>query len=202
MRGVRFHRMHSSKKWIGLEPPSIEKGSNFKCHSSIWINDDQLLIIPSWQSLFFFIFFIAFISVCSGGVLHHHFELDNYIYLLILAVSTLIVLPTVLMRSTVQIFNKRQGSYKRFCIGDALLGEKGLKRSYLLSNIFCIQVVEKCWLDSDNYEISGEELNLIFVNGSRVNILDQGDKKHTYELVKSISALVGKPYIEVRVNET
>lgn len=194
--------MCADKTWIGLETPLIEQGSNFRCHTNIWINDDLFVIAPSWQPFLLYLFVIAFFSACSGLVLQKHFEFKDSIYFLTLFASTLLVIPMVLKRNVVHIFDKQKGLYTRYRAWAAFSKDDSFKRTYLLSNVYCIQVVEKVWFDSDNSETNGEEVNLILLDGERLNILDQGDKRHSYDTFKLLSSLACVPHIEVRANET
>jgi len=180
--------------------PARGGGASFRTHKLVEVNSDRLEFRASiGAKLFYLIFFLAGMGVLIGfsasRLSSGEFSFDVATSMpMLLGLVFAIVGGCMLYFGTAPIvFDKRKGCFwKGRKAPDAVLNRKDLKHYAELEEIHALQIIsEHCRGDKSSYY--SYELNLVFKNGKRINVVDHGNQDKLREDAGRLSAFLEKP---------
>jgi len=172
--------------------PAVPGGTNFKTRRLVEINPDRMEYRPATGNILFCLLFlgIGLLAFLGLGVFWYlkGFFLNAYMLLPVVFGSVFIFFGgAFLYRDMVPIvFDRTRGFFM-----------KGNKKSPL-EDIHALQLIqEECHSGgSDMYTIAqffSYEVNIVFQDGHRINVIDHGDLEQIRHEVKTLSHFMGKP---------
>lgn len=171
---------------LNWEPISLD-GHEFKTHKMKQLSPGKIIFTGSLELKIFYGFLMA-LGLSVPIVYSLKGELDTtatVIGIVIFVVALIFFLRTV---STL-VFDKSMGY---FYMGDKSSVEKLENHGKTYCRIVEIQALQllkkKCY--SNNTSYSSYELNLVLQNGSRINVVDHGDKKVIDRDIKKLATFL------------
>lgn len=178
--------------------PVKHGGANFKTQH-MHVAESRIVIKPSGSALRFYLFFgvLGLVGQVAGGLLiylNHAFA--SGAFMLILGALFDVLAFLLFISDKPMVFDKLAGIYFR---GSALppSASTNHSRQGQLSAIHAIQLVDEVitskspHLDTSAY--TSYEINLVFKDGARINVMDHGDLADVEESAKQLGRFLGVP---------
>ena len=181
--------------------PAKGGGANFCTHKLIRINMNRLEFRASLGNKLFsslFVLFglgVPFFVIVLRPNQQPLLSLDTIIPILMALIFAAIGIGLLYFGSMPTVFDNQMGCFwKGWNMPDAASRNAASKKYAQLSDIHALQIIpEYCSGSSDGSPYYSFELNLVFRNGQRINIVDHGKLDKLRDDVATLSAFLGKP---------
>lgn len=191
--GVFNDELASKVSWS----PKAGGGANFKTKSLVKISDSELQYkASSFGKIFgalFIIFPIVFILVGTTTIIKTGFKVEALIFVLIPLIFIGVGIFIIKKFNTTITFNKSSGYFHRSKKKEVTsLAVQEDAHNFKLDTIKALQILpERVRGDKSSY--TSYEINLVFEDGSRYNIVDHGHRKSIETDAVTLSDFLGVP---------
>lgn len=156
--------------------PAIKGGASFRQQTLVEVSPDLLLVKPTFRHTLFCSVFLLLGSVVPGFMAYLALQRGQYGPVAIAAGVALVFcgVGVLMLRSNQPLrLDRRSGYYLR---GSARLEAETLPRASRgrLAEVHALQIVAET-LESKHARYRSYELNFVFPDGGRVNVMDHGD---------------------------
>ncbi len=178
--------------------PLISGGKNFKSHNLFTINDNRLQFRISLRAtLFYFLFILTGATLLFLSLFKNMLDLDffnNPVYGGVMGLVFTVAGLFFFYKNRTKITIDR--SYPALWRGDidpaATINPYSIDGYISLNDLHAIQVIRE-YISSEHKSFSSYEINLVFHDGSRVNVIDHGDKNKILEQSHQLADFLGVP---------
>ena len=191
--GVFNDELASKVSWS----PKAGGGANFKTKSLVKVSDSELQYkASSFGKIFgalFIIFPIVFILVGTTTIIKTGFKVEALIFVLIPLIFIGVGIFIIKKFNSTITFNKSSGYFHRSKKNEvtSLAVQEGA-HNFKLDTIKALQILpERVRGDKSSY--TSYEINLVFEDGSRYNIVDHGHRKSIETDAVTLSDFLGVP---------
>ncbi|MEW5736683.1 MAG: hypothetical protein AB1921_17695 [Thermodesulfobacteriota bacterium] len=184
--------------------PAKKGGANFKTRNLVRVNEQRLEFRASTQQvLVSLVFLLVGLGLFLGLPIYEWglggLDMGRKVLLLIPVGLLFFLVGAALLVSGMvpAVFDKGRNAFWRGKTGPGEAFErKGLKDYTEFHRIHAIQLVSE-YCKGSKTSFYSYELNLVLDDGSRLNIVDHGDKDRLREDAKVLGAFLGKPMWDV-----
>lgn len=180
--------------------PARRGGANFQTRKLVEANANRLEFRASrGAKLFYLVFLLSGVGIAFGfsfqrlssGVFS--FDTDTIVSLAVGLIFAITGIFLLYFGATPVVFDKIHGAFwKGRKTPEPVVDSRPLKRYCELHRIHALQLISEYVRGNKNSYYS-YELNLVLEDGSRINVVDHGNKNRLREDARTLSAFLDKP---------